>query len=128
MVSGAIGGFLDAAFNFNTQAFLEDNLLGQNLSVPSYYSAWSTNIYPTFSVELKLLISCIYHIALMHTYADQLHMIGHKLVMLGDETWIKLFPTLFARQDGVSSFYVSPFNFQASHVFLAIEREGGISL
>jgi len=27
MVSGAIGGFLDVAFNFNTQAFLEDNLL-----------------------------------------------------------------------------------------------------
>lgn len=64
MVSGAIGGFLDVAFNFNTQAFLEDNLL------------------------------------------DQLHRIGRKLVMLGDETWIKLFPTLFARQDGVSSFYV----------------------
>ncbi|OEL25723.1 GPI ethanolamine phosphate transferase 2 [Dichanthelium oligosanthes] len=64
MVSGAIGGFLDVAFNFNTQAFLEDNLL------------------------------------------DQLHMIGCKLVMLGDETWIKLFPTLFVRQDGVSSFYV----------------------
>ncbi|KAJ1281320.1 hypothetical protein BS78_04G297300 [Paspalum vaginatum] len=64
MVSGAIGGFLDVAFNFNTQAFLEDNLL------------------------------------------DQLHMIGRKLVMLGDETWIKLFPTLFVRQDGVSSFYV----------------------
>lgn len=64
MVSGAIGGFLDVAFNFNTQAFLEDNLL------------------------------------------DQLHMIGLKLVMMGDETWIKLFPTLFTRQDGVSSFYV----------------------
>ncbi|CAO2047272.1 unnamed protein product [Urochloa humidicola] len=64
MVSGAIGGFLDVAFNFNTQAFLEDNLLGQ------------------------------------------LRRIGCKLVMLGDETWIKLFPTLFARQDGVSSFYV----------------------
>ncbi|KAG8059236.1 hypothetical protein GUJ93_ZPchr0002g24231 [Zizania palustris] len=64
MVSGAIGGFLDVAFNFNTQAFLDDNLL------------------------------------------DQLHMIGYKLVMLGDETWIKLFPTLFCRQDGVSSFYV----------------------
>jgi ethanolaminephosphotransferase len=28
MVSGAIGGFLDVAFNFNTQAFLDDNLLG----------------------------------------------------------------------------------------------------
>lgn len=64
MVSGAIGGFLDVAFNFNTQAFLDDNLL------------------------------------------DQLHMIGYKLVMLGDETWIKLFPKLFWRQDGVSSFYV----------------------
>jgi len=28
MVSGAIGGFLDVAFNFNTQAYFEDNLLG----------------------------------------------------------------------------------------------------
>uniref|UniRef100_A0ACD5YXC8 Uncharacterized protein n=1 Tax=Avena sativa TaxID=4498 RepID=A0ACD5YXC8_AVESA len=64
MISGAIGGFLDVALNFNTQAFLDDNLL------------------------------------------DQLHTIGYKLVMLGDETWIKLFPTLFHRQDGVSSFYV----------------------
>ncbi|KAG1366597.1 putative GPI ethanolamine phosphate transferase 2 [Cocos nucifera] len=64
MVSGAIGGFLDVALNFNTQAFLDDNLL------------------------------------------DQFYRIGWKLVMLGDETWIKLFPKLFTRQDGVSSFYV----------------------
>lgn len=28
MVSGAIGGFLDVALNFNTQALLDDNLLG----------------------------------------------------------------------------------------------------
>lgn len=27
--------------------------------------------------------------------------------MLGDETWIKLFPDLFTRQDGVTSFFVS---------------------
>lgn len=27
--------------------------------------------------------------------------------MLGDETWIKLFPGLFMRHDGVSSFFVS---------------------
>ncbi|KAL2905843.1 GPI ethanolamine phosphate transferase 2 [Bienertia sinuspersici] len=33
MVSGAIGGFLDVAFNFNTQAFLDDNLLGQFLEL-----------------------------------------------------------------------------------------------
>ncbi|XP_073105132.1 uncharacterized protein [Elaeis guineensis] len=64
MISGAIGGFLDVALNFNTQAFLDDNLL------------------------------------------DQFYRIGWKLVMLGDETWIKLFPKLYTRQDGVSSFYV----------------------
>ncbi|KAI9165742.1 hypothetical protein LWI28_019692 [Acer negundo] len=64
MVSGAIGGFLDVAFNFNTQAFLDDNLLGQ------------------------------------------LFGIGWKMVMLGDETWLKLFPGLFTRHDGVSSFFV----------------------
>ncbi|XP_074558962.1 uncharacterized protein LOC141814907 isoform X3 [Curcuma longa] len=65
MVSGAVGGFLDVAFNFNTQALLDDNLL-----------------------------------------ADQFKRIGWNLVMLGDETWIKLFPKLFIRQDGVSSFFV----------------------
>ncbi|KAF2620271.1 hypothetical protein F2Q68_00042077 [Brassica cretica] len=64
MVSGAIGGFLDVAFNFNTQALLDDNLLGQFLRI------------------------------------------GWKMVMLGDETWIKLFPGLFMRHDGVSSFFV----------------------
>ncbi|XP_018806744.1 GPI ethanolamine phosphate transferase 2 isoform X2 [Juglans regia] len=64
MVSGAIGGFLDVAFNFNTQALLDDNLLGQFFSV------------------------------------------GWKMVMLGDETWLKLFPRLFMRHDGVSSFFV----------------------
>ncbi|CAL9774211.1 unnamed protein product [Musa acuminata subsp. burmannicoides] len=64
MVSGAIGGFLDVAFNFNTQVLLDDNLL------------------------------------------DQFKRIGWELVMHGDETWIKLFPRIFTRQDGVSSFYV----------------------
>jgi ethanolaminephosphotransferase len=29
MVSGAIGGFLDVALNFNTQAMVDDNLLGK---------------------------------------------------------------------------------------------------
>ncbi|KAH9605995.1 hypothetical protein KSS87_012277 [Heliosperma pusillum] len=64
MVSGAVGGFLDVAFNFNTQAFLDDNLL------------------------------------------RQLFRIGWNMSMLGDETWLKLFPGLFFRQDGVSSFFV----------------------
>uniref|UniRef100_A0A5B7BMG7 Putative Alkaline-phosphatase-like family protein n=1 Tax=Davidia involucrata TaxID=16924 RepID=A0A5B7BMG7_DAVIN len=64
MLSGAIGGFLDVAFNFNTQALLDDNLIGQFFGI------------------------------------------GWKMVMLGDETWLKLFPGLFTRHDGVSSFYV----------------------
>lgn len=29
------------------------------------------------------------------------------MVMHGDDTWLKLFPGLFARHDGVSSFFVS---------------------
>ncbi|CAN0858323.1 GPI ethanolamine phosphate transferase 2 [Linum grandiflorum] len=64
MISGAIGGFLDVAFNFNTQALLDDNLLGQFFKI------------------------------------------GWKMVMLGDDTWLKLFPGLFARHDGVNSFYL----------------------
>lgn len=64
MTSGAIAGFLDVAFNFNTQAFLDDNILGQ------------------------------------------LARAGWQMVMLGDETWLRLFPGLFMREDGVTSFYV----------------------
>ncbi|KAJ0667600.1 putative Type I phosphodiesterase/nucleotide pyrophosphatase/phosphate transferase [Helianthus annuus] len=64
MTSGSIGGFLDVLFNFNTQAFLEDNIIGQFFRI------------------------------------------GWKMVMLGDETWLKLFPGLFTRHDGVSSFFV----------------------
>jgi ethanolaminephosphotransferase len=32
---------------------------------------------------------------------------GGKLVMYGDETWLKLFPGFFERADGTSSFFVS---------------------
>ncbi|KAK3019328.1 hypothetical protein RJ639_003702, partial [Escallonia herrerae] len=64
MVSGSIGGFLDVAFNFNTQALLDDNLIAQFLRI------------------------------------------GWKMVMLGDETWLKLFPGVFTRHNGVNSFSV----------------------
>jgi ethanolaminephosphotransferase len=30
-----------------------------------------------------------------------------KLIMYGDDTWLKLFPGMFARADGTSSFFVS---------------------
>lgn len=32
---------------------------------------------------------------------------GGKLVMYGDDTWLKLFPGIFSRMDGTSSFFVS---------------------
>jgi predicted AlkP superfamily pyrophosphatase or phosphodiesterase len=32
---------------------------------------------------------------------------AHKLIMYGDDTWIKLFPGTFHRSDGTSSFFVS---------------------
>ena len=32
---------------------------------------------------------------------------GGKLVMYGDDTWLKLFPATFSRVDGTSSFFVS---------------------
>jgi ethanolaminephosphotransferase len=32
---------------------------------------------------------------------------GGKLVMYGDDTWLKLFPDFFERADGTSSFFVS---------------------
>lgn len=32
---------------------------------------------------------------------------GGKLVMYGDDTWLKLFPDTFSRVDGTSSFFVS---------------------
>ncbi|KAF2106781.1 GPI ethanolamine phosphate transferas-like protein 2 [Lophiotrema nucula] len=34
---------------------------------------------------------------------------GGKLVMYGDDTWLKLFPSFFEREDGTSSFFVSDF-------------------
>lgn len=32
---------------------------------------------------------------------------AHKLIMYGDDTWLKLFPGTFHRSDGTSSFFVS---------------------
>lgn len=44
MVSGAIGGFLDVASNFNTQAFLEDNLIGKFIYYLNRFTGCRSNI------------------------------------------------------------------------------------
>jgi ethanolamine phosphate transferase 2 subunit G len=46
-------------------------------------------------------------LAFQDTWVAQAHSTGAKLVFYGDDTWIKLFPGLFARHDGTSSFFVS---------------------
>lgn len=38
MTSGAIAGFLDVAFNFNTQALLDDNLVGEFTTILSVFT------------------------------------------------------------------------------------------
>lgn len=49
--------------------------------------------------------------------AGQFFKIGWKMVMLGDETWLKLFPGSFTRRDGVHSFFVS----LQCHIFILCE-------
>jgi len=43
------------------------------------------------------------------TWLAQMQARGGKLVMYGDDTWLKLFPNTFSRADGTSSFFVSDF-------------------
>lgn len=41
------------------------------------------------------------------TWLAQLQARGDKLAMYGDDTWLKLFPGVFDRADGTTSFFVS---------------------
>ncbi|KNG81984.1 GPI ethanolamine phosphate transferase 2 [Aspergillus nomiae NRRL 13137] len=43
------------------------------------------------------------------TWLAQLKAKGGKMVMYGDDTWLKLFPGMFHRADGTTSFFVSDF-------------------
>ena len=43
------------------------------------------------------------------TWLAQLRAKGDKLVMYGDDTWLRLFPGFFHRSDGTTSFFVSDF-------------------
>lgn len=41
------------------------------------------------------------------TWLAQLKARGDRLVLYGDDTWLKLFPGMFERSDGTTSFFVS---------------------
>lgn len=46
-------------------------------------------------------------LAFQDTWLAQLKARGDRLVMYGDDTWLKLFPGMFDRADGTTSFFVS---------------------
>lgn len=46
-------------------------------------------------------------LAYQDTWLTQLKAQGARLVMYGDDTWLKLFPEMFDRADGTTSFFVS---------------------
>lgn len=46
-------------------------------------------------------------LAYQDTWLAQLKANGGQLVMYGDDTWLKLFPGMFERADGTTSFFVS---------------------
>ncbi|KAJ5985138.1 hypothetical protein N7522_012334 [Penicillium canescens] len=48
-------------------------------------------------------------LAFQDTWLAQLKARGERLVMYGDDTWLKLFPGMFDRADGTTSFFVSDF-------------------
>ncbi|XP_032688057.1 GPI ethanolamine phosphate transferase 2 [Odontomachus brunneus] len=48
---------------------------------------------------------------------------GHKLVFYGDETWLSLFPNLFMRYEGTTSFFVTDFTEVDNNVTRHIQDE-----
>ncbi|EFR03310.1 GPI ethanolamine phosphate transferase 2 [Nannizzia gypsea CBS 118893] len=50
---------------------------------------------------------------------------GGRLVMYGDDTWLKLFPDIFYRHDGTTSFFVSDFTEVDNNVTRHIPEEMG---
>ncbi|KAL2816371.1 alkaline-phosphatase-like protein [Aspergillus cavernicola] len=48
-------------------------------------------------------------LAYQDTWLAQLRAKGEQLIMYGDDTWLKLFPGMFSRAEGTTSFFVSDF-------------------
>ncbi|PYH66052.1 mannose-ethanolamine phosphotransferase LAS21 [Aspergillus vadensis CBS 113365] len=66
-------------------------------------------------------------LAYQDTWLAQLKANGGQLVMYGDDTWLKLFPGMFERADGTTSFFVSDFievdNNVTRHVSTELSRD-----
>ncbi|KAF4237709.1 hypothetical protein CNMCM8980_002396 [Aspergillus fumigatiaffinis] len=62
-------------------------------------------------------------LAYQDTWLAQIKAQGGQLVMYGDDTWIKLFPGVFERSDGTTSFFVSDFTEVDHNVTRHVSRE-----
>ncbi|CAL5868848.1 uncharacterized protein PFLUO_LOCUS3075 [Penicillium psychrofluorescens] len=62
-------------------------------------------------------------LAFQDTWLAQLKARGDRLVMYGDDTWLKLFPGMFDRADGTTSFFVSDFTEVDHNVTRHVPRE-----
>ncbi|KAH1324030.1 major facilitator super transporter protein [Aspergillus fumigatus] len=62
-------------------------------------------------------------LAYQDTWLAQIKAQGGQLVMYGDDTWIKLFPGVFDRCDGTTSFFVSDFTEVDHNVTRHVPRE-----
>lgn len=71
--------------------------------------AITTGSVPSFLDVILNIAEADTSSTLMHqdTWLAQLKAKGGKLVMYGDDTWLKLFPGMFHRADGTTSFFVS---------------------
>ncbi|KAG7827203.1 hypothetical protein KL920_004863 [Ogataea angusta] len=62
------------------------------------------------------------------SWVKQMHASGWNINMFGDDTWLKLFPSYFAKTDGTASFYVSDFtivdNNVTRHLDYELSKEG----
>ena len=71
--------------------------------------AMTTGSVPSFLDVILNIAESDTSSTLVHqdTWLAQLKRRGARLVMYGDDTWLKLFPGMFDRADGTSSFFVS---------------------
>ncbi|OOO05777.1 UPF0642 domain-containing protein [Aspergillus oryzae] len=87
--------------------------------------AITTGSVPSFLDVILNIAEADTSSTLMHqdTWLAQLKAKGGKLVMYGDDTWLKLFPGMFHRADGTTSFFVSDFTEVDNNVTRHIPNE-----
>lgn len=70
------------------------------------YQALTTGTVPNFiDLVLNLDSSAVQQDNIIH----QARTANKRVIFYGDETWLKLFPNLFVRHDGTTSFYISDY-------------------